>query len=322
MQWINMKKIKKHLKTFENFEHGDVHLIKLIDNNGVVVNRAGKAIEGIGIFDEDGSEDYMAGVADDNTLYVNISTEYGALNNDGEEYAILVDSEYDGRDKYELVDYSDEYEGYPGRGVKEQLNNKNMKSMKFKNFIVEAKKDKDAAQIETEAKKVATMMFDGTGTPKFTYDENGLPNSIEFSVTEADYKLDYSGEEMKTDYTEGVMKKRKYKVILVYLDKYVKGSGYKIRFGIKLIPTSDIKYEDKTEYWVVWEFDGTPTAVLEFLEGDEDEGFTNYLEGDDVEFSGNILKIKSFLYKKIKDDIDDLIADEGGIKMRTRRSFE
>lgn len=91
----------RHLKVFEDFNTGEeVRMVKLIDNNGVVVDKPGKAIEGWGIFDDEGNE-YMAGVSDeDNTIYVSVATTDGTLNNEGDEFDIIVGSQYDGRDKY------------------------------------------------------------------------------------------------------------------------------------------------------------------------------------------------------------------------------
>lgn len=191
---------------------------------------------------------------------------------------------------------------------------------RFVNFVNELKKTGENEisvenEIKAEALKVASMMFDKTSSPIFTYDEDGLPNSIEFGITNADYKLDYEGEEMKTDYSEGVMKKRRYQVSLFYVDKYIRDDNYRIKFDIKLTPTSEIKY-NKQDFWIVWEFENTPTEVLSFLEGDEDEGFPNYLDSEDVDFTGSTLRIKNSLYKRLSDDLDDLIDEEGGIKVK------
>lgn len=98
---------------FENFINeeyspnlnSDEKLIKLIDNNGNVLDKTGWAAESIGIMDEDGSINYMAGVSEqDNTFYVNISTTKdgveGCENNNGDFYPIEAGAEYNGEAKF------------------------------------------------------------------------------------------------------------------------------------------------------------------------------------------------------------------------------
>lgn len=188
---------------------------------------------------------------------------------------------------------------------------------KFNNFVNELKKEKKEKsvieEIQEEAIKVASMMFDKTGSISFTYDIEGLPNSIEFTATDVDWKLDYDEEEMKLDYSEGVMRKRRYQVSLFFAEKL---PNNRIKFNIQLTPTTDIKYAEKADYWIVWQFDSEPTDVLEYLEGDPDEGFRNYFDSDGVDYSDGILRIKNSLYKTMdRDELDMLIDEEGGIKV-------
>ena len=67
----------KHIKKFNEAWDGkvwnieDIYLVKLIDNDGNVLDKNGHAEEGVGVFDTEGYDNYMGGVSEDNTLVVN-----------------------------------------------------------------------------------------------------------------------------------------------------------------------------------------------------------------------------------------------------------
>ncbi len=140
----------------------------------------------------------------------------------------------------------------------------------FSQFLNEGNESVDKAkkEIEKDAKKLASEMFDKTRNLQFDY-KDGLPNAIAFEVTEKDYKLDYD-QTLAMEYSENVLKKRSYKVELNFKKKNVekfsgKVSKYKIKFGIKLTKSDKVKFDIKSDYDLVWDFDEKPTNVINFV---------------------------------------------------------
>lgn len=73
--------MKRYKRKFE--EDGKILLIKLITNDGKIVNKKGYAEEGIGIFDNEGNE-YIGGYTSDGELYAsNVDEHDYVLNFDG-----------------------------------------------------------------------------------------------------------------------------------------------------------------------------------------------------------------------------------------------
>lgn len=95
------------LKNEDESIHAKVELVKLIDNNGNVLDKNGYAKEGIGIFDTEGYDNYMAGVAEDNRIVVNqeISKKEGtyALNFNGDTFNFKADDVYSGERKFDKI---------------------------------------------------------------------------------------------------------------------------------------------------------------------------------------------------------------------------
>ena len=65
-QWEKIGKKAGWMKVSQEYKHP---IAKLINNDGVLLNKEGYAIEGSGIFDEDGKE-YIAGIDKNGELYV------------------------------------------------------------------------------------------------------------------------------------------------------------------------------------------------------------------------------------------------------------
>ena len=101
---------------------------------------------------------------------------------------------------------------------------------KFAQFLNE-KVEKPTNEIEKDAKKVASEMFDKVGNPSFEYSD-GIPTNITFQITEKDYAIDY-GEILSMEYSENVLKKRAYKVELKFQKKYEEKKSEKIKYLIK-----------------------------------------------------------------------------------------
>jgi len=137
------------------------------------------------------------------------------------------------------------------------------KLYKFDKFLNEKMEVSISNEVEKDAKKTASEMFDKVGNPKFEY-KDGKPTYIVFEITETDYGISY-GESLSMEYSENVLKKRAYKVELKYKKKYEekkseKSSKYFIRFKIKLTKTGDSGGET-----LIWEFSKRPTEVINFI---------------------------------------------------------
>lgn len=115
------------------------------------------------------------------------------------------------------------------------------KLYKFSQFLNESK-DSDVvkSEVEKDAKKIASEMFDKTRNLQFEY-KDGMPKVVTFEVTDKDYKVDYD-EVLDMEYSENVLKKRTYKVELKFKKKDIEKisdikSKYVMKFDIKLSKT-------------------------------------------------------------------------------------
>jgi len=165
--------------------------------------------------------------------------------------------------------------------------------------------------VEREAKKIIGEMFAFAKNMKFSGDQNGEPEFIEFEVDENDYKLGYD-EELKMEYSENVLKKRKYQVSLKFKSKSKEGTEekpiYKIKFKIKLKVSSDIKF-DKKEVELAWGFENKPTGVIKFIKDGKQK-----CEWDS---SSNRLYILKSAYDKLAtDQLRILLRKAGAEKIR------
>ena len=118
--------------------------------------------------------------------------------------------------------------------MKNLLNYKNFVGEKFQ--INEAKQTTPVALFNKDVKNLLSDMFAKVKSPEFEYDKDGYPTKVEFEIVEDDFKVDYD-EELKNEFTEGVLKKREYEPILIFDEKEQEGTEnnkvFKIKFKIK-----------------------------------------------------------------------------------------
>jgi hypothetical protein len=186
---------------------------------------------------------------------------------------------------------------------------------RIKNFglFLEAKKEVATSEVKREAKKIISEMFAFGKNIKFSGNQNGEPEFVEFEIDASDYKLGYS-EDLMMEYTEGVLKKRKYQVALHFDSKSKEGTEdkpiYKIKFKIKLKSASEVKFEEEEE--LAWEFENKPTKVINFIKDQKQK-----CEWDS---SNNRLYVTKSVYKKMaSDQLKTLIREEDGEKIRLRK---
>lgn len=180
------------------------------------------------------------------------------------------------------------------------------KLYKYLEFLNEKKTDdKTKKEIEKDAKKVATEMFDKTGKIEFGY-KNGLPSTITFDVTESDYDLSYNSI-LSMEYSENVLKKRAYKVELKYKSKSENKGKYSMTFGVKLTATNNVDSTPKDDYYLVWEFEEKPKSVVSMMKG--------------CKWDDPVIRIKKSIWDKLelKDEIKRAISKAEGIKKRNEK---
>jgi len=177
----------------------------------------------------------------------------------------------------------------------------------FKLFL-ESKQE--SSDVRKEVKKIVSEMFAVGKGITFSGDQNGNPEFVDFEINEDDFKLDYKGEDMKLDYSEGVLKKREFEVSLKFDSKYKEGDKnspiYKIRFKIILKPTSEIEFKKEL---VGWLFEKKPVKVLKFIKSSRQSCEWN----DDTKV---LTMPKSGFNKMDNDYLKILISDAGGEKVR------
>ena len=97
--------------------------------------------------------------------------------------------------------------------------------------------DSIAKEIEKDAKKTASEMFDKVRNPKFEY-KDGTTTYLVFEITEKDFGISYGT--LSMEYSDNVLKKRAYKVELKFKKKYEEkksenSSKYFIRIRFPII---------------------------------------------------------------------------------------
>lgn len=98
-----MKHIKKFNEAWKSWSDGDVTLVKLIDDNGNVLDKSGIAVEGDGIFDDKGGYNYMGGISEDGVVFINSEGPIGAYDSDGNEYNVKAGDIYNGQKKFDKI---------------------------------------------------------------------------------------------------------------------------------------------------------------------------------------------------------------------------
>jgi len=188
------------------------------------------------------------------------------------------------------------------------------KLYKFSQFLNENKEpengDKAKREIEKDARKLTSEMFDKTRNFQFDY-KNGLPSAVIFEVTEKDYKLDYD-QVLAMEYSENVLKKREYKVELKFKNKHtekVSDTVYKyiMKFSIKLTKSDKVKFDVKSDFDLVWDFEEKPTEVISFVKKNRET----------CRWEDPLLKIAKSSWDTMPAvELRRLIKKHGGIKKR------
>ncbi len=190
---------------------------------------------------------------------------------------------------------------------------KNIKNWEsFTNRILE-KNDIGINEVQKEVKKILSEMFAWAKNINFLGKNLNEPDFVEFEVDAKDFDVDYT-ESMKMEYSEGVLKKRKFEVSIKFHSKSKEGTSerpiYKMKFKIKLNPTSEINF-DENEEELAWSFEDKPTKVINFIKSDK--------QSCEWDSSNNRLYITKKAYKKMAtDQLRTLIEEEGGQKIRLK----
>jgi len=110
----------------------------------------------------------------------------------------------------------------------------------YKDFINETKKAATSLTVfKKDVDNIISDMFLQAKKQKYEYDSDGFPISVEFEVVYNDWFCKYD-DDLKSDFTEGVLKKREYEPVLSYSSKNQDGNGkdentYTLKFKIKKI---------------------------------------------------------------------------------------
>lgn len=174
-------------------------------------------------------------------------------------------------------------------------------------LFLEAKKESTSSEVDKEVRKIISEMFAFGKNINFSGEQDGEPKYVEFEISESDYKLKYD-KDMMMEYSEGVMKKRKYQVSLKFDSKSEEKSVYRIKFEIKLKPASEVKF-DKKEDMIGWSFEEKPEKVIKFIKKGKQKCEWN-------ESEGRLIMKKSDYEKLATDQLKSLINDAEGQKVR------
>lgn len=179
------------------------------------------------------------------------------------------------------------------------------KLYKFEQFLNEKMEDSIAKEIEKDAKKTASEMFDKVRNPKFEY-KDGTPTYLVFEITEKDFGISYDTDTLSMEYSENVLKKRAYKVELKFKKKYEEkksenSSKYFIRFKIKLTKTVDSGGGETLS----WEFSKRPTEVINSIKAQKQKCTWKY---------PTLSVYKSSWDKLATAKVKSLIKKAGGVK--------
>jgi len=208
------------------------------------------------------------------------------------------------------------YKGYTSDTTFEGKNNtKNMRKIQNFGLFLEAKKEAAApvsGEVQKEVKKIISEMFAYGKNIKFAGNQNGEPQYVEFEVDKNDFKMDYD-QDLFMEYSENVLKKRKYRVALKYRSKKNTGTEdkpvYTMTFKINLKSTEGMVSEPKKEEMLAWGFEEKPTKVLNFIKGEKQK-----CKWDS---SNNVLSMtKSAFDKCATEQLRNIIRDSGGEKVR------
>lgn len=187
-----------------------------------------------------------------------------------------------------------------------------MKKLKDFGLFLESK-EVISSDVEKEVKKIISEMFAVGKNICFSGDQNGESEYVDFEVNSNDFNLDYE-EAFFMEYSENILKKRMFKVSLIFDSKSIEGSKensiYKIKFRIELIHTSDMIF-DKNKSKLGWSFEEVPIKTINFIK----KGHQKF----DWNESKYILSIEKDDYDKLAtDQLRVIIRKEGGEKVRVK----
>ena len=169
--------------------------------------------------------------------------------------------------------------------------------------------------VKFEVKKIISEMFAFGKNVKFSGEQKGdEPEYVDFEISFDDFKLNYV-DYLDIEYSSNILKKKQYYVALEFDSKSKEGSDrkptYKIRFKIKIKPTSLIKFDTSDEEIVGWNFEDKPSKVISFIK----QARVKF----DWDKDRSILTMKKSEYNKLnKEQLKILINKEGAIKVRIK----
>lgn len=100
-------------------------------------------------------------------------------------------------------------------------------------FINEAKTKNDLSIFKKDIETILDDLFVKAKHIEYSYDEDGYPDEVTFSVVRTDYVITYK--KLKNDFSDGVIAKRKFEPELEFMEKYVDDNGYNLVFKINKI---------------------------------------------------------------------------------------
>lgn len=109
----------------------------------------------------------------------------------------------------------------------------------YSNFLNEANIPNQLNLFKKDIKNVIDDMFDQAKSPKYSYDNEGFPNEVEFEIVNNDYRISYN-KPLKNEYSLGVLKKRNFEPELNFIEKYEDGKGFHIIFEINKLNIDSI----------------------------------------------------------------------------------
>ena len=187
-------------------------------------------------------------------------------------------------------------------------------------LFLEAKKTLSVKEeVEKEVRKIISEFFENGKNVRFLGNQSGLPTSVEFEVNDKDYGLDYSKEDMEMEWSENVLKKRKYHVSLDFDSKANMGTDKKpiliVKFKIKLKPVSEIEFKKEKDYYLVWTFENKPTKIIDYIESQK--------KGCEWDKKNKTLLIRKSVWDKLAtEEVEEMIEELEGDKLSNKKIVE
>lgn len=181
----------------------------------------------------------------------------------------------------------------------------------YKDFLGEAKKSTTPLSLfKKDVDSIISDMFLQAKKQKYEYDSDGFPTSVEFEVVYNDWFCKYD-DELKNEFTEGVLKKRDFQPVFVYSSKNQEGKDkdtdkntYTLKFKIK---KEKVDQEELAK--------GEEKKRAEHFEKDSDDQLLKKLKSKKISDANktkimNILKNRGVDYKNPFDEDEDASMSE------------